>query len=196
MMLVHIGQGAVAGKIHNAWLKTIEDGIHTGDIYRAETSKKRVGTAEFSAAVIERLGQNPGVLKPVDYSKAPAGGLKLPPLKVQPDVERRRVGVDIGLNWEGPPDELAAVVIACQADNLKLQMISNRGTKVWPNGQPGTFCADNWRLRFKGHDGETVKTSTVIKVMNNMNKADLNFTKSMMLIEYDGVPGFTVAQGE
>src|SRR5690606_10971564 len=34
MMLVHIGQSDVAEKIHNAWLKTIEDGLHTGDIYR------------------------------------------------------------------------------------------------------------------------------------------------------------------
>jgi len=48
----------------------------------------------------------------------------------------------------------------------------------------------------KGKDGSTVKTSTVIKLMDNMNQHDLNFTKSMMLIEYDGVPGFTVAQGE
>ena len=32
MMLVHIGQAEVAEKIHNAWLKTLEDGFHTAEI--------------------------------------------------------------------------------------------------------------------------------------------------------------------
>jgi isocitrate dehydrogenase len=41
MMLVHIGQAGIAAKIHNAWLCTIEAGIHTGDIYKDDVSKKR-----------------------------------------------------------------------------------------------------------------------------------------------------------
>ncbi len=199
-MLVHIGQGAVAAKIHNAWLKTIEDGIHTGDIYReGGASKKKVGTAEFSAAVIERLGQKPSRLNTVDYSKAPPGGIKLPPLKSQPERTKLRVGVDIGLNWNGKPDELAGLMQDCllPEHNLKLQMISNRGTKVWPEGKDGTFCADNWRLRFMAvNQNEQVKTSQVLALMNNMNEAGFNFTKSVMLHNFDGEPGFTVAQGE
>jgi isocitrate dehydrogenase len=42
MMLIHIGQGQAAAKVHNAWLKTIEDGIHTGDIYREGTRSKKL----------------------------------------------------------------------------------------------------------------------------------------------------------
>ncbi|MCF8496183.1 MAG: NADP-dependent isocitrate dehydrogenase [Alphaproteobacteria bacterium] len=196
MMLVHIGQGKVAADIHNAWLKTIEDGIHTGEIYREGNSKKKVGTDAFSKAVIERLAQKPSVLKPVDYSKAPSGGLILPALQPRKEAMKERVGVDIGINWDGSPDDLANKVLSCVNDNLELQMISNRGTKVWPKGNPDTFCADNWRLRFMGKDGSTVKTSQIIALMDRMNKADLNFTKSSMLSTYDGVPGFTVAQGE
>lgn len=198
MMLVHIGQGAVAGKVHNAWLKTIEDGIATGDIYREGVSKKRVGTAEFCDAVIARLGQTPTQLKAVDYSKAPAGGIQLPPLKPRVDEEKIRVGVDVGLNWIGPANDLAGLMMDCLEPymNLKLSMISNRGTKVWPDGQPGTFCVDNWRLRFMSADGQPVKTSNVIKLLNNMNEAGFNFTKTAMLHTFNGVPGFTVAQGE
>lgn len=196
MMLVHIGQGDVAAKIHNAWLKTIEDGIHTGDIYREGESKQRVGTADFSAAVIERLGQTPSTLKVIDYSSVPSGGLKLPPLKPRVEQKKERIGVDIGINWDGSAEDLAAAVNACVNDNLELSMISNRGTKVWPDGKPGTFCADNWRLRFIGKDGSTVKTSQVVALMSRMNEADLNFTKSVMLHTFDGVPGFSVAQGE
>lgn len=195
-MLVHIGQADVAQNIHNAWLKTIEDGIHTGDIFREGESKALVGTADFSDAVMERLGQSPTTLKAVDYSSAPAGGLKIPPVRDRVEQKAERIGVDIGINWEGTPDELATVVQACEADNLKLAMISNRGTKVWPDGKEGTFCADNWRLRFLGENESTILTSQVIGLMDRMNQNDLNFTKSVMLNTFDGEKGFTVAQGE
>ena len=194
MMLTHIGQGDAASKVHNAWLKTLEDGIHTGEIFREGSSKEKVGTEGFTKAVIECLGEKPEQLAPKDYPNTP-GGLKLPPLRPSPECKKERVGVDIGINWEGTADELAAAVNACVSDNLKLQMISNRGTKVWPNGQPETFCADNWRLRFISDGGE-VKTSQVLALMTRMNEADLNFTKSVMLHNFDGKPGFTVAQGE
>jgi isocitrate dehydrogenase len=196
MMLIHIGQGEAATNIHNAWLKTIEDGIHTGDIYRADTSKKKVGTDEFSKAVIERLGQKPSTLKVVDYSTSKAGGMKLPPMKTYKEEKTERVGVDIGINWTGTADELAARILPCCTDNLKLNMISNRGTKVWPDGKKDTFCSDNWRMRFMADKGTTVRTSQVLALMQRMNEADLNFTKSVMLNTFDGVPGFTVAQGE
>lgn len=195
MMLTHIGQGDAASKIHNAWLKTIEDGIHTGEIYRDGISKEKVGTDGMKKAVIERLGAKPEKLHAVSYPNV-AGGLKLPPLKETKWETKERVGVDIGLNWEKSTDELVAQLLPCVNDNLGLQMISNRGTKVWPDGNPSTFCADNWRLRFMTTNGEHIKTSQVIGLMNRMNEAGLNFTKSVMLNTYDGVPGFTVAQGE
>ena len=43
-MLTHIQHPSTAAKIYNAWLRTIEDGVHTPDIYNAAVSKKRVGT--------------------------------------------------------------------------------------------------------------------------------------------------------
>jgi len=64
-MLAHIGQSKVGEKIQNAWLKTIEDGIHTADIYKEGVSKRKVSTQEFTAALIERLGQMPSTLKAV-----------------------------------------------------------------------------------------------------------------------------------
>lgn len=198
-MLAHIGQGDIAGKIHNAWLKTIEDGIHTGDIYREETSTQKVGTDDFTNAVIERLGQTPDTLKIVDYSSAPAGGLKLPELSLKSKDKQHRVGVDIVLNWDGSADDLAARVNNCLEEefNLELRMISNRGTKVWPQGNAGTFCADNWRLRFMVIDDTVeLKTSQVIALMDALNRNDLNFNKSTMLNTFNGFPGWTVAQGE
>lgn len=196
MMLVHVGQGECAAKVHNAWLKTIEDGIHTGEIFRTGTSKVQVGTDDFCKAVIERIGQKPDKMRPIDYSGVPSGGMKMPPLKTYPEEKTERVGVDVGINWSKSADALAEAVLKCVPDGLELQMISNRGTKVWPGGKEQTFCADNWRLRFKGQNGSSVTTSKVIALLDRMNKNDLNFTKTVMLNTFDGVPGFTVAQGE
>src|SRR6202022_624886 len=67
LMLVHIRQEDVAERVHNAWLKTLEDGVHTYDVFVESVSRKKVGTREFAAAVVERLGQRPETLKPVAY---------------------------------------------------------------------------------------------------------------------------------
>src|SRR3954454_18485290 len=52
LMLVHINQPEVAARVHNAWLRTLEDGIHTYDVFRDEISKQKVGTKEFGEAVV------------------------------------------------------------------------------------------------------------------------------------------------
>src|SRR5918996_783694 len=75
MMLVHVGLNEHAEKVHNAWLRTIEDGIHTYDIYDEAVSKQKVGTNEFATAVIERLGQTPQILKPRKYKAADGASL-------------------------------------------------------------------------------------------------------------------------
>src|SRR5712691_7963582 len=67
MMLVHIGQEDIAERVHNAWLRTLEDGIHTYDIFAEGVSVQKVGTKEFAQAVVDRLGQLPQKFKPVTY---------------------------------------------------------------------------------------------------------------------------------
>ena len=52
--------------------------------------------------------------------------MKLPPLKPRVEEKKERVGVDIGLNWDGGAEDLAARVLPCCADGLELQMISKR----------------------------------------------------------------------
>ncbi|MEM6811177.1 MAG: NADP-dependent isocitrate dehydrogenase [Pseudomonadota bacterium] len=195
MMLVHVGQSEVAEKIHNAWKKTIEDGIHTGDIYREDVSKTKVGTKDFSDAVIERLGEAPSTLSTVEYDKK-GKGIILPALKDVLEEEKERVGVDIGLNYKGSADNLAEDVQKCLTDNLVLSLISNRGVKVWPEGAKETFCTDNWRLRFESKNKEPVKTSEVVQLLSNLNEADMNFTNALMLHTFNGERGYSKAQGE
>src|ERR671916_3440732 len=72
MMLVHIDQTDVAERAHNAWLRTLEEGVHTYDIYKEGVSREKVGTREFAAAVVKRLGQKPETLKAVGYKAGAA----------------------------------------------------------------------------------------------------------------------------
>jgi isocitrate dehydrogenase len=123
--------------------------------------------------------------------------MKMPPLKAYKDEKTERVGVDISLTFDGLPQTLADKILPCVGeDGMELQMISNRGVVVWPHGQPDTFCADNWRLRFMSKNGSNVRTSQIIALMDRLNKADMNFTKAQMLYTFDGKPGFTAAQGQ
>ncbi len=69
-MLVHIGQGAAATRAHNAWLRTIEDGVHTYDIHDPSVSTQKVGTKEFADAVIARMGETPKQLKAAAYAES------------------------------------------------------------------------------------------------------------------------------
>src|SRR6187399_1970007 len=55
MMLVHLGQTDIAERVHNAWLKTLEDGVHTYDIFKEGVSTEKVGTKEFAQAVVARI---------------------------------------------------------------------------------------------------------------------------------------------
>ena len=194
MMLVHIGQNDVAERVHNAWLKTIEDGIHTGDIYRDGVSKKRVGTDEFTQAVVARMGQEPARLSPVRYGEGKAGGLQLPPLKEIKPQKKELVGCDVYLDWMGDPDKLGDMVSKMGTGNFTLEMISNRGMKVWPDGAKETFCGDHWRLRYKAKG--TLTQHHILDLIDQIAAQKLDVIKIENLYTFDGENGFTQAQGE
>ena len=194
-MLVHIGQSDVAEKIHNAWLRTLEDGQHTYDVYKEGTSKQRLGTQEFADAVIEHLELKPAVLKPVDYSKA-VGSFNIKLTPTQPAL-KELVGVDVFLDHKDrDPNALAALLEKVNPDTFKLQMITNRGTKVWPNGFPETFCTDHWRCRFTVENKQGVSYQCVIDLLQRMLHHKFHIIKTENLYLMDGQPSYSAGQGQ
>src|SRR5437867_2508507 len=142
MMLVHIGQSDIAAKVHNAWLRTLEDGVHTYDIYKEGASTQKVGTKEFGDAVIARLGQSPQILKEAKYQKS-EGAVATSASVRKPAPKKELVGVDVFLDWtSGSATDLGEGLSEVDDDGLKLTMISNRGVAVWPGGHAETFCSD------------------------------------------------------
>ncbi len=194
-MLVHIKQADIAEKIHNAWLKTIEDGIHTEDVFSNKVSKEKVGTQEFADAVIARLGEKPAQLTKVDYSNG-NNQFEIKISETKP-AEKELVGVDIFLHHgDRNPDALATQMTDLQVGGLKLKMITNRGTKVWPNGFPETFCTDHWRCRFMVEEGETTTFDSVILLQQQIHGRNLNVIKTENLYLLDGKASFSAGQGQ
>jgi isocitrate dehydrogenase len=195
MMLNHIGQTKVAEKVQNAWLKTIEDGIHTYDIFKEGVSKQKVGTDEFAESVIGNLGEMPTILKSVSYANSAA--LNLPKYVRKPSAKKELVGVDIFVHWNGSnPDELADKVQKLNCPEAMLSMITNRGIKVWPEGFEETFCTDHWRCRFKPNDGEQLTKSTIIQLLNDANELNIDTIKTENLYNFNGKSGFSLGQGQ
>lgn len=195
MMLNHIGQTEVAEKVQNAWLKTLEDGIHTYDIYKESTSKQKVGTQEFADAVIANLGQKPALLKAVSYANNTA--LHLPPYQRKPAANKQLVGVDIFVHWEGlNPNELAETIKKIETYDMNLSMITNRGIKVWPDGFKETFCTDHWRCRFKPTEKQTVTKEHVVNLLQNAILHNIDTIKTENLYEFDGKAAYSLGQGQ
>jgi len=195
MMLNHIGQNEVAEKVQNAWLKTLEEGIHTYDIFKEGTSKQKVGTKEFAQSIISNLGKKPNILQPVYYSKDTV--LNLPKYTRKAPLKKELVGVDVFVHWcESNPDKLAELVKKIELKDLKLSMITNRGIKVYPDGFPETFCTDHWRCRFKPTTDRIITKNDIIQLMSNAVKENIDTIKTENLYEFDNKPGFSLGQGQ
>ena len=128
LMLVHINQPEAAERVHNAWLRTIEDGVHTYDIFTEGVSTQKVGTKEFSAAVVARMGQKPNRLKPVAYAKRPEA-TRAPAKAAGPAVVTELTGIDVFVYWPSRnPNDLAAAVGKMAGDGLSLLLYVLSGT--------------------------------------------------------------------
>jgi isocitrate dehydrogenase len=199
MMLVHIGQNDIATKVHNAWLRTIEDGNHTVDIFRMGLSKAKLTTHQFTNEVIDNLGKEPVKLIPVKYA---AGNTRKSNIQ-DSDLhythpQKDLVGIDVFFDWnKGTAQEFGDTINALSTDQLVLQMVSNRGAKVWPDGFKETFCTDHWRARFKCPDDvKSLPYSAVLDLMHRLVDAGYYVIKTENLYFFDGKPGYTRAQGQ
>lgn len=203
MMLDHLDLSDKAALIRNAWLRTIEDGIHTADIYRDGFSIRKVGTSDFTAAVIERLGQDPAHFHasvPVTESR-----INIPAYNRETS-KKVLVGADIFVDWAGvDPEVIGTKLINLSGPDMKLKMITNRGVKVFPGGLSDTFCTDHWRCRFVRTDAVTtgedrtypeIGFETLLDLQARLSAGGIDIIKTENLYEFDGERGFSLGQGE
>ena len=204
LMLEHIGRKTQASLVKNAWLKTIEDGIHTADIYKEGVSKELVNTDAFADAVVARIGQYPTQFEVYQQSNT-----EYTPKRssyTRPSDEKVLVGIDVFLDWGGNnPNKIGQALDALGANGMKLKMITNRGVKVYPGGIPYTFCTDHWRCRFIAAESQIngvksnyneVSFERILYLLSTLHQQGFDVIKTENLYEFSGRRGFSLGQGE
>lgn len=189
LMLQHIGAQEVAAKIGNAWLATIENGQHTGDI--ASDKSKALSTSQFADAVIGNLGKMPSKL--VAFGAGSGKEMKMPKATetTKSKREKKLVGVDVFVDCNdrdpsvvGPKVERAAPV------GLKLESLSSRGMKMYPNANGSQAATDLWACRYLPQDGEGISEAQIRETLSNLSAGGMEWVKMENLYTFDGVPGF------
>jgi isocitrate dehydrogenase len=201
-MLVHLGHVGVAREIENAWLRTLEDGLHTPDIYREGVSKREVGTAEFADAVIDRLGESPFRLSPARYgggSQGKEAGVSVEPSPT-PQGEKILRGIDVFVDWDEDgrnPDTIGdGLDKSASKVDWYLEMITNRGVKVYPDGHDETFWTDHWRCRFIPADDDVIDFDSVLDLLSALHDDGWEVIKTEQLYTFDGRRAYSLGQGQ
>jgi isocitrate dehydrogenase len=193
-MLVHLGEGATAERIANAWLATLESGLHTADLHREGLSEREVTTDEFTDAIIARLGAEPERLRPARFETRVVA---IPEVS-SPTVVRERAGIDVFVCWDEDgrdPGALAqrlSAALTAAGSALALTLITNRGVEVHPSGFPETLLTDHWRCRFLPvTSGAVVGMDEALAVPAALAAAGIEVVGTDVLQRIDGAAGYS-----
>ncbi len=198
-MLRFLGHSSNAATIENALLYTLEQGVHTGDF--GDKSTPALGTQAFADAIIANLGKVPangGVFASSDFEvqhhKSP---VKNKLTLTGANVEEEMIGVDVFVESNVQPDELAAVAkkSLLYNENFDLVMISNRGTQVWPTGSIYTELVNEYRIRFEKKAGTTIKQKEILHIAADLSE-EVKVCSVEFLMNFGGKIGYTLAQGQ
>ncbi len=194
LMLRHLGEFEAAAKIEQAVLVTLEEGkVRTGDVVGYD---KATPTTVYTHAIIANLGRKSGRWRVREYKP-----IRLPQVPSMPDLvrpkARRVIGADVFVESSLSSEQLGASLDQLSGETpLKLKMISNRGTKVYPSAGALTDCVDHWFCRFilRANDGELTDEQLLGLLLRISTQH--RWVHLEKLQEIDGESGFTKAQGE
>lgn len=211
MMLVHINQCDTANNIRNALYKTIEDGIHTGDIYNDQTSSAKVGTDEFTRRVINNLGQKPTKLPIANFKNVEETAKQTSISQIQEKETKTLIGFDLFIDWPENFESLINALNNIESEIFEVKAISQKGLLLWPlidSHMMPNFQDNPVTLRFIGKN-ITGKTSTkitntqksishkdIIEILNILSEKSFDFIKYEGLYHFNGQAGYTAIQGE
>ncbi|MDW8362877.1 MAG: NADP-dependent isocitrate dehydrogenase [Myxococcales bacterium] len=194
LMLRHLGEFEAAARIEHAILVTLEEGkVRTGDVVGYD---RGASTTAFTDAIIGNLGRRSERWKVRDYRP-----IQLPRLGPQPDFvragRRRVIGVDVFVESAQTPEQLGrSLEAAVEGAPVRLKMISNRGTKVYPPTGAITDCVDHWRCRFVVRDATADLDDAAVFDLLQRVAAGHRWMHVEKLQEIDGAAAYTLAQGE
>ena len=197
-MLRHVGLTENAATIENALLYTLESGVHTGDF--GDKSKPSVNTTQFAEAIINNFGKKPAVnAKPIVPNKPGTPTpfkLQKNPMMVSAEIENEKImGVDMFIEGDAQPDEIAKKCQRHAGVKFKLVNISNRGTQVWPTGSVYTNLVNVYNARFESLDNEPLNQQDVIGLYVSLS-GNFKISSLELLNQWGEKKGYSLAQGQ
>jgi NAD-dependent isocitrate dehydrogenase len=184
-MLQHLGLHITKTRIEKALIQTLKDGIKTGDLGGKSNTK------EFTKAIISNI--DPAVDN--EFNNPTPVRITSSLLKTYKEVEEYCHGVDVFVeNPIGIPNMPEKV------DHLKLKMISNRGTKVYPGDIPKIWLVDHHRCRYVATDENgkylNIGDEEIFNLIREISFAGIKWMHIEKLQLFDGELGYSKAQGE
>jgi len=197
-MLRHLGLMEQAVMIENALLYTLESGVHTGDF--GDKTIPSGNTTQFAQAIFDNFGKLPKTnprpaLKNFEFIPTNSKITVNPMLEGSQKEERKIVGADIFIESNLQPNAIAEIAIKHETENLKLIIISNRGTQVWPTGSVYTNLVNQFRLRFETKEDNIVTQKDVIHLYSTLSN-DFSISSLETLNMWAGKKGYSLAQGQ
>ena len=184
-MLQHIGLLKTKDRIEKALIYTLREGIKTRDL--GGTSN----LSEFTSALISNL-EEPEENEFVDPRPIVINSKML---QTHKPVKEFCHGVDIFVeNPNGLP------VMPELIGKLKLEIISNRGTKVYPGELPDIWLVDHYRCRYiaRNIEGEFnyIDDEDIFNLIKTISSYKIKWVHIEKLQLINGELGYSKAQGE
>jgi len=184
-MLQHLGLHKTKARIENALIQTLKDGIKTGDL------GGKANTKEFTRAIISNLAP----VTEDEFKDPEPVRIITALLKTYKEVEEHCHGVDVFVeNPKGIPKMPELV------DHLKLKMISNRGTKIYPGVMPKIWLVDHHRCRYVATDANgnymKIGDEEIFDLIREISASGIKWMHIEKLQLFDGELGYSKAQGE
>jgi isocitrate dehydrogenase len=184
-------------------LRTLEDGrAMTQDLLRQSGGDVDTATSTtgFTDAVIANLGKRPGALAP--RRRRPAGDPPTPIPAWSYTAERyervddRAVGLDMFIATWIPPEVIGPELEQLAGDVFRLEFVDSRGTKVYPSVGLKADAVGLLRARFVTADGGAAVDAELLELQARVATRHPGWTHVEKLHVFDGVDGFTRAQGQ
>jgi isocitrate dehydrogenase len=201
MMLRHLGLHGKAALIENALLATLESGVRTADFGSHEVTAS--STSEFAAAIISRLGTEPkhnpvrgdDMETPFNHPTAELAVKRQHRIIESPKAEGKIVGMDLFVEINQQPGAVAAIIESLLEAPYTLTLISNRGTQVWPSGSVLTDCVNQYRVRIEAPKESSPTDVDMLKLAVQLAQ-HMKVCSTELLMNYNGVPAYSLAQGQ
>jgi len=190
MMLRHIGEGKAANDVEQAILVTLESGIRLGDMRGAG---EPASTTSFTDAVIGNLGKRSQLTPSREYrALSPAGVTSK--VSTVAATKRRVLGVDVFIESDFQPAALAAALeTAVRGLPLKLELIANRGSAVFPDTERSVSLVDHYRCRFVRANGGDLEDKEILALLGRIGEGH-RWMHVEKLQQFDGLDAFSRTQ--